>query len=350
MYEFIFITHQPAFYKVNLYNELAKHKKIFVFFISDGSSIRNKDFISYNMKFEYAFLNNGAFEKRNWIFSCVRLLKKLKKISAKKIVVGGWDLPEFWLSVICNEKYKNAVIVESSIYESSTNNVFRILKNYFLKMISLAYCSGKPHAELLNSLGYKDKIVITGGVGLKNSSGKSCLFNIKKTLPNSGVSFLYVGRLSQEKGVFFLIDFFRQRYDLKLTIVGDGPLKNALLRDCPENVTLLGYVSNSELSDVYQSHDIFILPSHSETWGLVVEEALHFGLPVVCSSKVGCNIDLVCDPDTGVIFDDGNFESLLLATQQVIKHYPHYIEKIELFNSNNKDKHQMNAYIDGWMD
>ncbi|MFM5275487.1 glycosyltransferase family 4 protein [Aeromonas caviae] len=346
MYDFIFITHQPAFYKVNLYNELAKQKKVFVVFISDGSSIRNKDFISCNMKFEHVFLNNGPFEKRNWFFSCLRLLKKLKKISAKKIVVGGWDLPEFWLSVICNKKYKNAVIIESSIYESGVNSVFGMMKSFFLKMISLAYCSGKPHAELLKDLGYSRRILITGGVGLKNRIGEPSSLHIKKALPSTGVNFLYVGRLSQEKGLFFLIEFFRRRYDLKLTIVGDGPLKNVLLKECPENVTLLGYVSNSELRDVYQSHDIFILPSHSEPWGLVVEEALHFGLPVVCSSKVGCNIDLVRDPDTGVIFDDGNFESLLLATKQLINDYPHYLEKIELFNSKNKDKHQINAYIE----
>ena len=79
-YKYLILTNQPAFYKINLYNELNKKIKIFVIFIGEGSTIRNSDFLKGNMEFEYLILNNLSYEKRKKVNSLFKLIVNMKKI------------------------------------------------------------------------------------------------------------------------------------------------------------------------------------------------------------------------------------------------------------------------------
>ncbi|MFO0578531.1 MAG: glycosyltransferase family 4 protein [Polyangia bacterium] len=92
-----------------------------------------------------------------------------------------------------------------------------------------------------------------------------------------------------------------------LVLAGEGPLRGeiealvAALR-IPE-VTLRGFVNQAELPSLYAAADLLVLPSsREETFGLVVAEALHAGLPVIASDHVGCAEDLVRPGETGLIF------------------------------------------------
>jgi glycosyltransferase involved in cell wall biosynthesis len=72
-----------------------------------------------------------------------------------------------------------------------------------------------------------------------------------------------------------------------------------------------GFVNQSQVGRYYAAADCLVLPSAwGETWGLVVNEALQFGLPVVVSSRVGCHPDLVVEGETGYVFTAGSVESL----------------------------------------
>nr|AXL04827.1 glycosyltransferase [Aeromonas hydrophila] len=345
-YELVFVTHLPAFYKINLYNEIAKKKKVLVLFLSDSSAIRNKDFTNANIQFEYQVINSGDFEKRNVVTSCLKLLKIFSNLSIDRLIVGGWDLPEFWVSVFLHKRAINAVVVESTLYESKVGFLKRKIKQIFLSRICNAYCSGSPHYELLKTLGFKGNVHITKGVGIINITNPvadnvyaECRF-IKK--PDK---FLYVGRLAEEKGLLFAISFFRNHPELKLTIVGDGPLRDKIAEILPNNITLVGAVDNKNLGDIYMSHDIFFLPSHSEPWGLVIEEALYFGLPVICSSHVGCNIELVKEPSTGIIYTDLDIASLANAVDKMTKDYRLYFERAINFDITGKDIVQVDKYL-----
>lgn len=69
-----------------------------------------------------------------------------------------------------------------------------------------------------------------------------------------------------------------------------------------DNIRFLGHVPNDSLPEIYERHDVFILPSRYEPWGLVVEEALFRGLPVIASDKVGSAADMVAALETGAVF------------------------------------------------
>lgn len=114
---------------------------------------------------------------------------------------------------------------------------------------------------------------------------------------------LYVGRVSEEKGVRQLPRLHdalqRLGHAHRLVIIGDGPLRAEIARLCPEAVCA-GTVGKQELADVYASADIFVFPSTTDTAGNVVLEAQASGLPVVVSN-VGGPQEQMRAGDTGLV-------------------------------------------------
>ena len=91
-----------------------------------------------------------------------------------------------------------------------------------------------------------------------------------------------------------------------LVLVGDGNSKNQMQEVIDlhrlESVFFMGFRNRNELGDFYALADILVLPSSKETWGLVVNEALSFSLPIVVSDRVGAGVDLVIPDENGYIF------------------------------------------------
>lgn len=77
-----------------------------------------------------------------------------------------------------------------------------------------------------------------------------------------------------------------------------------------------GFVNQSELGRYFLAADVFVLPSVFETWGLVVNEAMQFGLPVVVSRRMGCHQNLVIEGQTGFTFASGDAAGLAGAIDQ----------------------------------
>jgi len=124
--------------------------------------------------------------------------------------------------------------------------------------------------------------------------------------------FLYVGRLASEKNLEMLIRAYagaRQRCArTELVLVGDGPLRGTLERQVRESglgdcVHIVGLKSTEETLPYYAFAHGFVLPSQREPWGLVVNEALAAGLPVIVSNRCGCAGDLVGHGTNGLLFD-----------------------------------------------
>jgi glycosyltransferase involved in cell wall biosynthesis len=114
---------------------------------------------------------------------------------------------------------------------------------------------------------------------------------------------LYVGRLSAEKDVAALKQLFATIPGMRLAIVGDGPLRGELEKQLAGTATVFtGYLRGEELASAYASADLFVLPSRTETLGLVLLEAMASGCPVV-ACRAGGVPDAVEHGVTGFLFD-----------------------------------------------
>lgn len=162
-------------------------------------------------------------------------------------------------------------------------------------------------------------------------------------LVNKGLRYIYVGRLIDVKNVRLLIEEFN-RNNKPLSIVGTGELENELRACAKGNITFMGFIANEKLGKVYQAHDVFILPSKYEPWGLVVEEAIYWGIPVIVSDKVGSSIDIVKNLGTGCIFHSDDINSLHQSIERIEKNYTKYKIAVDNVNFEDRKHQQIEAY------
>ena len=125
----------------------------------------------------------------------------------------------------------------------------------------------------------------------------------------------FVGKLMPGKRPMDLINAAAAsgRGDIHLVFVGDGVLRaecEAAARQLGVAATFTGFCNQSALPSIYAAIDTLVLPSESETWGLVVNEAMACGKPVVVSTAVGCTPDLVLEGRTGHAFRVGDVRAL----------------------------------------
>lgn len=337
IYNKLIITNVPSFYKINLYNKIAEKENILViFFIYNGSIIRNEDFYKGNMMFDYFIISD-----RNVLKRIYKYIKITKKIQLDEILISGWDSVYMWYVAFFSKCRNKSIVVESSIQESKVTGFKSVLKKIFLTKISKAYVPGKSNAFLLKKLNFQGNIVYTKGVGIFNIIEQP-KFQEKCLVKN----FLYVGRLAKEKNLKFLIEQFNKLPNLNLNIVGFGPLESELKKISNTNISFLGAIDNKELYKIYQSNDVFILPSLSEPWGLVVEEALNNGLPVIVSNKVGCAEEIV-NKDNGLVFDVNDVNSFSKCIMQIqnVGIYNKLKYNISKYDFNKIAEYQVSSYL-----
>lgn len=341
-YDAVFITNIPAFYKVNLFNELNKVINIYVIFISEKSNIRESDFYGYNIDFEHCFLNSKSYENRSKIKTFFYLIKKILVIDYKLIVYSGWETREVTILSLLSKRKKNAIVIESSIMETKTTGLAWFLKKLVINRMSKAYPSGILQKKILDEAGFKGDSIVTHGVGITNYQKKQNN-NKKIYCDKQHFKFIYIGRLSQEKNIEMLIDVFSV-LPYELTIIGDGDLKSMLENKATKNIKFEGYVENRNIISFLENHNCFILPSVSEPWGLVVEEALIAGLPIIVSNKVGCHCDLI-DNTNGLIFDAKNSDSLKQAIENMVDNYTRFNYGASMYDGTLMAKRQINSYL-----
>lgn len=340
MFDYLIVTHLPAFYKVNLYNKLAEHLNIHVIFIGYASELRTQDFVTLDCGFEYTLLNRQQFETRNKLKSIYALAKLLRTIKYHKVIVGGWDLAEFWWFILLQPKAKNCLALESTVVESSTKGLKGWIKRLFLRRVSRVFASGATQVSLLASLNYTGAISLTHGVGLINKPQVSIKEHEYRR------RFLFLGRLSPEKNLQFLIEQFNQLTTHSLSIVGNGPLLPQLQALARSNIQFYPHVENNHLAEVFQQHDVLILASLSEPWGLVVEEALYHKLPVLVSKYCGV-AELVEEGKNGFIFDPKDKNSLITTIAKItLTSYEDLSAYLCTHPLAEKDQRQIKVYCD----
>lgn len=146
--------------------------------------------------------------------------------------------------------------------------------------------------EELTKKGFNHVVLWTRGVAKKLVSHKP----FKKS---KSPKIIYVGRVSKEKNLEPLCEL-QKKFDI--TIVGEGPILNKLKVKYPK-INFTGYRFGHKLADTYKEHDVFCFPSKTDTFGIVMIEALANGLPIA-AFKVTGPVDIVEEGKTGYLGDN----------------------------------------------
>jgi len=290
--------------------------------------------------YPYKLLFNKSYEETNLFERVRRLINEIKNFNPDIIVVPGYFDIAYWFVLIYAKLNKKKIITgfDSTEYDHKRIWFKEKIKKIFIKLCDGVFCYGTKSREYVCKLGMRDdKVFIRFQATDNNTIEKIYLekFKLKENLKNSykirkKYNFIYVGRLSPEKNVkllieaFYEINKFENVIDWGLIIVGDGPQKEELMNlvnklGLKDFIYFVGGKNWKEVIDFYALSDVFILPSISEPWGLVVNEAMICGLPVIVSKRCGSYWDLVKEGVNGFGFDPFNQKELVEIMLKFIK-------------------------------
>jgi glycosyltransferase involved in cell wall biosynthesis len=191
-------------------------------------------------------------------------------------------------------------------------------RKHYLKLAPTKQSLSIPYAPELSPMLKPQKQLVQKANSLNVDWGGDAVVNV-----------LYAGSLIPRKDPMTLVEAFgdlsAQCPTARLRIAGSGPLHDPLQqlvqqRSLSKKVDFLGYLQGDALKTAYMASDLFVIPTLGhEGWGVVVQEALAAGLPVIASSRVGAAVDLLEGEQTGEVFTPGNSSILCKVLQKWIK-------------------------------
>jgi len=262
------------------------------------------------------------------------ITKKLQTLqnNLEKIIICGWDSSTYWLAAAFCKVHGIPYTLwsGSTKYEASWRRTLFFPIIYLLVRSAQDYIAyGSRAKAFLQSLGVRDdKIkIFYNSVDLAYFSKNSQLSEAQKKqkkvsldIPVDNFVFLFIGQLIERKGVRELLEAFkilnRQNNKVSLLVVGNGKLRDAVIQ---KRVRHISHVEYDKVPQLYGLADCLVLPSHEEVWGLVINEAMAAGLPVISSDVVGASEDLVIEDKTGYVYRPGDIAELGKCMSKMLK-------------------------------
>jgi glycosyltransferase involved in cell wall biosynthesis len=313
------LTEIPAPFRIPLFNALAAEEGVdFRVLFLAGADPRRAHYALHadEFRFDWRVLRGRQLRRGGrWIVLSRGAVRELRRFRPDAVAVGGWNQPAFWQALLYTKARRIPLLVwvESTARDLRSQALLLELgKRALIRVATGFFVPGKASAEYLLQLGVSEERIAIAPNAIDPE-----IFGAPAS-PRDGTrcTFLYVGRLDPEKGLDVLLRAF-ERVPGELVIVGGGTEEAALRAQAPERVRFLGRLDRDELVPHYAAADVFVLPSRSEPWGMVLNEAAAAGLPLVATEGVGAARDLVEHGVNGFRVPAGDEEALAAALRRL---------------------------------
>ncbi len=310
------LTEIIAPYRIPVFNNLAKIEGIdlHVIFLAETDP-KARDWLIYKDEIRFSWQVLPSYRKRvgrhNLLLN-LGLGAALRKTRPEVIICGGYNYIASWRALIWARQKRLPFLLwtESTSRDLRQNNrLLQRLKRTFMNRCDGFVVPGKASRQYLQSFDISPEKIFTAPNAVDNCLYKNATdvvrndpakWRLQLKLPKR--FFLFVGRMVVEKGIFELLHAYsgldpELREEVGLVFVGDGP-KRVELERLSRTFTggviqCRGFVQRENLSRYYALAEALVLPTYTDAWGLVVNEGMACGLPIVCSDVAGCVPDLV---------------------------------------------------------
>jgi glycosyltransferase involved in cell wall biosynthesis len=345
-----------AHYKAKIYTELQKvvdkHPKDELLVLQTAlneftrAKIGSIDYSihQYNVKvlFEDFYENTSIWQRTK------KSIEWINKFKPDVVNLPGYYEPAMNLVLFYCRLKGIKVVISADSTEGDNPNVWwrEALKRFIVTKAQGFFCYGSKSAEYIYKLGMKPKHILVANNAVDNqrveSVYKEAIFDRKSNKEAYNLrkyNFIYVGRLISVKNLDNLLAAYKPLTDSEwgLIILGDGSeeekLKQYVAENHLEGVRFIVGQAWYDVPKILALGDVFILPSYSEPWGLVVNEAMACGMPVIVSNKCGSAYDVVQEDQNGYTFDPYNVEELT----NVFNKFVEEPEKIAMFGKKSRE-------------
>lgn len=359
LYKLAIVAPTCFYYQVALFRQLAAHPRIDlqVYFCSDEALHARDVREMYRTEedwgdeggllagYNYQFLPNKSPRPSylKWPLGLMNfsIWREIKQNRPHAVVLMSWMNATWWVAIAACLLFKVPFLymTDANVQAELTGTPWKkwikklFLERCIFKLATGFLCAGAANRLLYKFYGVPDNKLVPFAYSWGYESHLQAWEDLRprrlELRAQQGVAedsflILYCGRLSTEKRIMNLLEAFR-RLNCRgktLTIVGDGRLRK-ILQDYTENhninsVRFFGFRNRNEINNFYATADLLVLPSGRETWGIVVNEAMCFALPVIASDQVGASGDLVRDGENGFTYPSGDVNALAERLQRIV--------------------------------
>lgn len=320
-------------YRIPVFNQIAEElgDRLKVLFMAESEAKRQWTVSLSRIRFRYEVLKGKQFRQMGAIDMTYSwnpsVFMRLRAFDPDVIIIGGYHHPTSYAVLLYAKLTGTRIVLWCESHEADRRSGSRwreMIKRAFIKSCDGFLVPGTASRKYL--IGYsvdESKIILapnctdTDVFFATDEQARQCLQrdtlkgnNLTSEMPD--FILLFVGRLAPEKGFPVLVEILstlqEERVDAGLLVVGDGPMRREYesmvgMRGLA-HVVFVGFLEPKHIRDYYRLADVLIMPSISEPWGMVVNEAMALGLPVLCSPHVGAAKDMVVEDETGYVCSD----------------------------------------------
>lgn len=336
----VILTEIISPYRIPVFNALAKQKDIdlHVIFLADTDPTQ-REWLVYKSEIQFSYQVLPSWRRRYWernILLNRGLTAALEQIAPEVILCGGYNYIASWQAMAWARKRHTPFLawVESTANDKRGRHALvEFLKRKFIANCSAFVVPGKSSTEYVLDFNVPLENIFVAPNAVDIEFFSRCAEQVRREaafhrqrlqLPLR--FFLYVGRLVEEKGVFDLLSAYGSlaqdlRNEIGMVFVGNGRAKSALMAqaaklDCG-SVKFAGFAQKEELPHYYALAEACILPTYTDPWGLVINEAMACGLPVIVTDAAGCARDLVEEKWNGLLVRSQSPEELTGALEMI---------------------------------
>jgi len=332
-YKLAIIATHPIQYQTPLFRKIAQISEVdlMVYFCSDFGVKKKKDpgfGVSFKWDipllegYKFKFLKNlSPFVNGNRLWMCFNpgIIKEILMGNYDALLIQGYVSFTNWLAFLLAKIKKIPVLFRGETVLHKESRVKKVIKDIFLKLffkkIDAFLTIGKRSKEFYLSYGIPEEKMFLTPYSIDNEFFINQREKEKKIFKTEMPVILYVSKMTERKrpqDLLFAFEKLKQK--AFLLFVGEGRLRPLLEKYVKEkkisNVVFVGFKNQRELAKYYLSADIFVLPSSYEPWGLVINEAMCFSLPVIATKETSAVDDLVFHGENGFIYKSGDVEKL----------------------------------------
>jgi glycosyltransferase involved in cell wall biosynthesis len=275
----------------------------------------------------------AGFSGRNALHFPIDTLSQLERFRPDVVITGELGLRSLLALLHCLRRPKTGLVLWATLSErteSATGHMRRLLRRWLVSRPAVMLVNGASGARYIVGLGVPPERIIQMpySVDLKAFRG------IPTRSPECAHRMLHVGQLIERKGVIQFLEALAQYAAknpcrLEVWLAGEGPLRSTIeLASYPPNlhVRLLGHVEYNQLAQIYLECGILAFPTLSDEWGMVVNEAMAMGLPVLGSVHAQAVEELIEDGGTGWVFDAAVTSSTQRAIERAMTADPEILD------------------------
>lgn len=331
--EVLYLNYIPCPYRVDFFNELAKSCELsVVYYQAEIEERPNWQYDASNHHYEHSVLfeKEGRFELKGYL----KLVQIFKKKRDSIIIVGGYaQLIEIFAIFYLHITRKPFILnTDGGFFQGGKLKL--LLKRWLVKKASYYLANGTLAAQTLQQYGANPKLITNYHFTslfeqevLPASLTTDERKKIKEQLsiPDDAFVIITIGRYIPLKGFELVIEAVHQlnNKSIHLYMLGEGPMRAVYEKladqySLQNNVKLTGELSKDDVLNYCKMANVMILPTlTSDVWGLVLNEAMSCGLPVIASDRVGAAYDLVIDGVTGYMVSSGSSIEIANAIKKI---------------------------------